>query len=327
MLTERPAILDVDQASDTDRTPRVVWEDTPCPLCQRDQASLLLEAPDPTPTDGNGLWFAVVRCAYCELTYTNPRPTASTITHFYPADYRPHRRPRKMADSRGPRPLLARVLGRPCNERRGTLPWHGAGRLLDFGCGGGHFLKRMADRGWSVTGLDAAVGAVRRIQDDLGLQALVGSLPHPDLKPCTFDVITMWHSLEHVHDPLAILREAYRLLVPGGRLVVATPNIESLPYYWFGQSWFGLDLPRHLTHFTPQTLLAMLQTAGFEVNRVRMLRHSDWLRSSARIALSQGRGNWKARCMTWKPIAKLVAWGCYAVGLSDCMMTIAQRPL
>jgi 2-polyprenyl-3-methyl-5-hydroxy-6-metoxy-1,4-benzoquinol methylase len=287
---------------------------------------VVLEAPDATPADGDGLWFAVVRCAHCGLMFTNPRPTPATIGRFYPADYRPHRRPRKMEQSRAARPLWSHLFGRPCNERRGTLPWHGLGRLLDFGCGGGQFLKRMADQGWQVTGLDAAVGAVRRVQEELGLKALAGSLPHADLSPCSFDVVTMWHSLEHVHRPLAILREAFRLLVPGGKLVVATPNIESLPFHWFGQSWFGLDLPRHLTHFTPKTLRDTLATAGFVVESVRMLRHSDWLRSSAKLAVSQRRGGTLAKVLRWKPAAKAVAWGCYALGMSDCMMAVAHRP-
>jgi SAM-dependent methyltransferase len=327
MLTERAAVLDADPEP-TNTTPRTLaWEETACLLCGYDEPKLLLEAPDPVPADGGGLWFAVVRCGHCGLTYTNPRPTPHTISRFYPADYRPHRRPRHMGDSRSPRPFLSRLLGRPCNERRGTLPWHGSGRLLDFGCGGGGFLKRMADRGWQVIGLDAAVGAVRRVQEELGLQALVGSLPHDDLTPCSFDVVTMWHSLEHVHDPLAILREAYQLLVPGGKLVVATPNIESLPFRWFGPSWFGLDLPRHLTHFTPKTLASMLQTAGYRVDGVRQLRHSDWLRSSANLAVRQGRGGLRAKVLTWKPAAKLVALGCYAAGLSDCMMAVASRPV
>ena len=319
--TAEPAAADT--AADR---PAVAWDDSPCPLCGRDDARPVLEAPDAAPADGPSLWFAVVRCEHCGLAYTNPRPTPSTIAAFYPPDYRPHRRPRKMEQSRSARPLWTRLFGRPCNERRGTLPWHGAGRLLDFGCGGGGFLKRMADRGWQVIGLDAAVGAVRRVQEELGLKALVGSLPHPDLQPGSFDVVTMWHSLEHVHRPLAILREAYQLLVPGGRLVVATPNLESLPFYWFGQSWFGLDLPRHLTHFTPKTLREMLQTAGYRVESVRMLRHSDWLRSSAKLAVRQGHGGAWTNLLQWKPAAKVVAWGCYAAGLSDCMMAVAERP-
>jgi SAM-dependent methyltransferase len=325
MMTPRTAAANPDTETNPGR-PHVAWQDSPCPLCGRADAALVLEAPDAVPTAGQGLWFAVVRCEHCGTAYTNPRPSPATIAPFYPPNYHPHRRPRKMRQSRPVGSLRSRLLGRPCLERRGVLPWPGPGRLLDFGCGGGTFLKRMADHGWKVTGLDAAVGAVRRVQEELGLMALVGSLPHPDLRPCSFDVVTMWHSLEHVHRPLTILREAFKLLVPGGKLIVAAPNIESLPFYWFGPSWFGLDLPRHLTHLTPKTLTATLQTAGFRVERIRMLRHADWLRSSARLATGQNRGGPWARLLRWKPAAKVVAWACYASGMSDCMMAVAERP-
>jgi SAM-dependent methyltransferase len=305
--------------------PAVAWDATPCPLCGRDDAELVLEAQDPAPTTGPGLLFAVVRCRACGIWYTNPRPDARSIGAFYPSDYSPHRRPRKMRLAKS-RSLFGRFSGRSCPERRGDLPWHGQGRLLDFGCGGGGFLKRMADQGWKVTGLDAAVGAVRRVQDEFGLRALVGSLPHPDLQPCSFDVLSMWHSLEHVHDPLAILREAYQLLVPGGKLIVACPNIDGLPFRWFGSAWFGLDLPRHMVHFTPRTLTEMLTAAGFYPGRVRQVRHSDWLRSSAKTAAARGEAAGWQRALTWKPLAKAVAWGVYLLGGSDCVMTVATKP-
>lgn len=303
----------------------VAWDETHCPLCGHVDADCIQEAQDPTPAEGDGLWFAVVQCRHCSLRYTNPRPDAACIGRFYPGDYKPHRRPRKM-DADRPSSWWGRLSGRSV-ERRGELPWEGPpGRLLDFGCGGGSFLKRMAERGWHVTGLDAAVGAVREVQESLGLTALVGSLPHEGLAPASFEVVTMWHSLEHVHDPLAILAEAYRLLTPGGKLIVACPNIDSWPFRWFGPAWFGLDLPRHLVHFTPKTLTDAMESSGFRVESVRPIRHGDWLRSSAKLAMKKGTANLWHRPLAWKPMAKLGAWLTYLAGQSDCMIAVARRP-
>ncbi len=312
----------------------IVWEDTPCPLCGSEENVARLEAADPTSTyepeslSGRRYRFLVVRCISCGLTYTNPRPDASCIHRFYPSDYKPHRRPAQLERATRPQARIwERVLGRRCRERRGILPWNGTGRLLDFGCGSGSYLKRMANLGWDVVGLDAAVGAVRQVQEALGLPALVGSLPHSELKPCSFEIITMWHSLEHVHEPLAVLREAYRLLVPGGKLIVAAPNMDSWAFRHFGPAWFGLDLPRHLTHFTPTTLMLTLQTAGLRIEEVRAIRHSDWLRASAKLATkTQSHSGWLNRILTWKPAARIAAWTNYQMNSADCMIAVAERP-
>ncbi len=320
-MLPRAAVAD----SPADAAPGLRWDDSPCPLCTAADDEPLFEAADPTPTPGEtARRFLVVRCKQCRLVYTNPRPDADEIHRFYPADYRPHR-PRKHTHARKPHPF-ERLLGRPTAERRGALPWPGVGRMLDFGCGGGSFLKRMADEGWAVTGLDNSPAAVRAVTKDLNLRAFVGSLPHPELTPSSFEVITMWHSLEHVHDPLAVLREAYHLLVPGGRLVVACPNIDSWAFRRYAESWFGLDLPRHLTHFTPTTLGMMLQTAGLRVLETRGVRHSDWLRASARMAAGTPLADWLDKLFLWKPAAKLAAWLAYTLGQSDCMLAVAERP-
>jgi 2-polyprenyl-3-methyl-5-hydroxy-6-metoxy-1,4-benzoquinol methylase len=306
--------------------PPVQWDDAPCPLCGAADAAITMEAKDHAASRGPGLMFPIVQCRVCQLAYTNPRPDQESIAGFYPDDYRPHRRPRKM---REPRPSRWRswLTGRNAPERRGDLEWVGRGRLLDFGCGGGSFLRRMADRGWSVTGLDASVGAVARVREELGLNVLMGSLPHPELKPCSFDVVTMWHSLEHVHEPVSVLRDTFDLLVPGGKLIVACPNRDSWPAKWFGSNWFGLDVPRHVTHFTPATLHETLSVAGFTVESQRLIRHSDWLRSSAKIAARDPDFPIWSAPLRWKPLAKAVAWVTYLAGRSDCMMAVARRPM
>lgn len=298
----------------------LIWDEAPCPLCGREESEIVLEAQD--PSSESGLIFSVVRCRDCGLKYTNPRPHVDCIGRFYPSDYKPHR---KRPKPPGRPSRLAWLTGHDCPERRGELPMP-PGRLLDFGCGSGAFLARMADRGWHVTGLDASPDAVNCVKSIWNLPAFVGSLPHPDLEPGSFDAITMWHSLEHVHEPLDVLRAAFQLLVPGGMLLVACPNIDGLPAKWFGPDWFGLDLPRHLTHFDRQTLAEMLTVAGFRVESLRGVKHSDWIRSSARLAQLRCRAGQLQKTLIWKPMAKLVAWITYAIGSCDSLLVLAKRP-
>lgn len=302
----------------------LVWEEPNCLLCGSRRWHPLLEAPDNLAGSG-GLWFAVVKCQDCGLCFTNPRPDAQSIGRFYPAGYWPQRAPGPdlTGDNQG-RPL--RRWCRPWKERR-LLSRHRHGRLLDFGCGEGAFLDRMDRNGWDVTGLDAFPAPVHRIRARLGLPVLVGTLPHPQLRPASFDVITMWQSLEHVHYPREVLQEAHDLLAPGGKLLVAVPNIESVPFAWFGQSWFGLDLPRHLTHFSPVTLRWMLERTGFRVGPVRMIRQSGWMRASAHIASQGGRklrSDW-LRLFRNKHVSRLGTWYTYFTQQCDCLMVTAER--
>jgi 2-polyprenyl-3-methyl-5-hydroxy-6-metoxy-1,4-benzoquinol methylase len=294
-------------------------------LCGRDECDIRAEATDPTPAAGPGLRFAIVQCRHCDLIYTNPRPTEVTIGRFYPADYRPHA-PRGKRAVRLPSRFWSRLFGRPCPERRGRLPLVGGGRLLDFGCGGGSYLRRMSHLGWRVTGLDASPRAVEQVRDELACDVYQGTLPHSDLAAGSFDVITMWQSLEHVHRPMEVLRSAYELLRPGGKIFVAVPNIAGLPATWFGENWFGLDLPRHLTHFTPGTLARMLLAAGFRVESTRGLVHYHWLRSSASRAVQSGEASYLQRLLRFRLMARVTAWSCYALGRADCLVATAKRP-
>jgi SAM-dependent methyltransferase len=319
MLVNRPA-----STVEPDTHTGVTWEETPCLLCGRDETDVLTEAADPLPPAGEGLRFAVTQCRHCGLAYTNPRPTADSIGRFYPSDYEPHA-PRVGFKTRRPSRFWSRIIGRPCPERRGLLPWAGTGRLLDFGCGGGSYLKRMADFGWRVTGLDVSPRVVRTLRHELGFDAHLGTLPHNDLSPGSFDVITMWQALEHVHQPLEVLRAAYELLIPGGKLIVAVPNFDGIPSRWFREHWFGLDLPRHLTHFSPWTLREMLSAGGFRVESIRGIVHADWLRTSAARA-AEAQGSRFGRLLRWKPASRVAAWLCYALGRSECLVAVAERP-
>jgi 2-polyprenyl-3-methyl-5-hydroxy-6-metoxy-1,4-benzoquinol methylase len=232
-----------------------------------------------------GMRCNVVCCRDCGLTYTNPRPTADTIHRFY-EDYEPHRDFGLSAGdmARAPRRFRRPPFWKPYHPQKHGLPLVGQGRLLDFGCGAGAFLQRMQRQGWQVTGMDFSPEVCDEIRSRLHLRALPGTLPHPELSPESFDAITMWHSLEHVHGPREVLAHAWRLLSPGGKLLIGVPNVQSGPRRWFGGAWYGWSLPHHLTHFAPRTLQEMVRQAGFEIERLMLPGNTFWLRRSAEAA-------------------------------------------
>lgn len=178
-----------------------------------------------------------------------------------------------------------------------------------------------------MTGLDFSPNAVKYIVESLGLPCLQGTLPHPDLRPESVEVVTMWSSLEHVHQPLETLRQVHRLLVPGGRLIVSVPNIRSLPFRWFGAAWFGLDLPRHLTHFSVPTLRLMLEQAGFNVTDVRMSWHSEWTQTSAKTAVQGGLAPFWLGWFQSRRLASLLGRYCLWTRQTDDIVLMATKPV
>lgn len=137
------------------------------------------------------------------------------------------------------------------------------GRLIDVGCGNGDFLARMRGLGWIVEGSEVDPKAVERARERHGLTVRLGPLEELRLEGDLFDAITMNHVIEHVHDPISLLRECLRILRPGGRVVLATPNINSAGHRWFQRHWSHLDPPRHLHLFTKETLRECVLRAGF----------------------------------------------------------------
>jgi SAM-dependent methyltransferase len=303
--------------------PVVAWEDVPCPLCIGRNSTPIIEAQD-IHAGPEGLWFVVVQCDSCGTCFTNPRPDPASIGQFYTANYSPHQKHHQPATPKRWNPLRF-LKGKPRVEKR-PIPWHGQGRLLDFGCGSGAYMLQMRRLGWKVAGLDTSIRMVERIRDELGLPAFAGSLPHLDLEPESFDVITMWHALEHVHDPMRILREARNLLAPGGKLVIAVPNIDSLAFRWFGRDWFALELPRHLTHFTPNSLLQMLQRCGLATEPIEFVRHADWMRTAARRVSAK-----KSHIPFWQWLLQFhipsnaVAWYSFMTAQTDCILAVGHR--
>jgi len=265
-----------------------------CPICGDQRRSVLYEKlTDRVHYCAPGTW-KLVRCDNCGSAYLNPRPVPVSIWRAY-TRYYTHGTTAQNLDTENltVRKRLRRVLQNGyINLRYGTslrpatifgtvvapllglkraidyslrdLPWGSndrGGSLLDIGCGNGDYLRIAAQIGWQVTGLDPDPQAAAL---DSGLNVRKGGLPETGLPAEAFDMITLNHVVEHLHDPVASLREVFRLLKPGGRVWIATPNLESYSHLRFQENWIGLQAPGHLVLFNHRSMAQVLNTAGFE---------------------------------------------------------------
>lgn len=139
------------------------------------------------------------------------------------------------------------------------------GRLLDVGCGDGGFLFGMKKKGWEVQGVDFDPKAIENAKKLYGLDLKTGDLKGARFPEKSFDAITLHHVIEHVPDPVEEFSECWRLLKPGGLIVALTPNVTSLGHAEFGRYWRGLEIPRHLHLFSPNSLRRCAEKAGLKV--------------------------------------------------------------
>jgi 2-polyprenyl-3-methyl-5-hydroxy-6-metoxy-1,4-benzoquinol methylase len=139
----------------------------------------------------------------------------------------------------------------------------GAGRLLDVGCGTGEFLEAVRRGGWQVDGLERDEKASTWARENYGLSVRTGNVQDIPGDAGPFDVITMWHVVEHLYDPAGVVRRLLSLLEKDGFLLIAVPNIGGIDAMVYGANWIALDTPRHVNHFTADTLTRLLTDAGF----------------------------------------------------------------
>ncbi len=225
------------------------------------------------------------RCHRCGLMWLDPRPVPEAVSALY-VNYFTH-----VLEARVPRNLnqaakaavLSASFGYSELSRHRWVGWvlsrsrlvrdavglsvrmldgRRRGRLLDVGCGNGDFLAAMRDLGWSVSGIDFDREAVAVAREKLGLDVRVADLHAASFPDDSFDAVTLHHVLEHLEDPVGALRECARVLKPGGRLVVVTPNGQALGRRLFQALWFPLDPPRHIHLFSVKTLVWVALTAG-----------------------------------------------------------------
>ena len=143
------------------------------------------------------------------------------------------------------------------------------GPLLDVGCGGALFGRLMADRAIGFSDWIIRGRRLRSRGHRIGVPVVAGIFSSAPFPNDFFAAITMFHVLEHLYDPAAYLQAAWRLLKPGGRLIVQVPNASSWQFLFFGEHWNGLDVPRHLINFRAHDLQVLLENCGFKLLRTK----------------------------------------------------------
>ena len=239
-------------------TPR--WEETTCDWCGTNESELLFEGPDRL-MHLPGL-FRMVRCRRCGLMRQTPRLAWESLKDYYPEDYVSH-----IPLIREEPSLLRRIDRRygMWKQVRAVEEFQRGGRLLDVGCGTGIFLEEILRNGrWQVVGIEPTERAATYARSALQVEIHQGLFSEVALPDNSFDVITLWHVLEHLDHPIADLRHAHQLLKENGWLIFAIPNIDGLEAHIFGSYWVGWDLPRHLYQFPHSTLRTILTTLGFD---------------------------------------------------------------
>jgi len=234
-----------------------------CGLCGSTEYRFLFNGKD--RLHGKSGLFSYVICNRCGLVYMNPQISMNDLSDFYPSDYDPHQsktgKPNQSRKKMRKKNLLPEYILRSLNEN--TV-------LLDVGCGNGRFLdevKKLTNT--QVCGLDISKVAVQTAKENFGLDIFQGSITEAPFEDGSFDLITAWQYLEHVPRPLEVLQKFQQLLKPNGICIISTPNFNSMNAKIFKDKWFGLDCPRHLYIYTPDTINELLEKAGLVVAEVR----------------------------------------------------------
>ncbi|MRG91860.1 class I SAM-dependent methyltransferase [Polyangium spumosum] len=238
-------------------------EDNACPGCGGRDADFLLEAED--DLTGKPGRFRFVRCRACGLAHQRPRIVQADIGAYYDSEYIAHRKKKDWGvftplyewGMNGHDRRKVELCGRYVPLRRGM-------RVLDIGCAVGSFLQMLRKGyGAAVTGVDFKDLRGHPLLE--GVDFRVGVLADVDFGETRFDLITMWHFLEHDYEPLQTLERARGLLAPGGRIVVEVPRLDSTTFRLFKDRWPGLQAPQHTVLFDWSTLRAMCQKSGLSI--------------------------------------------------------------
>jgi 2-polyprenyl-3-methyl-5-hydroxy-6-metoxy-1,4-benzoquinol methylase len=237
-----------------------------CPWCGSEKAQINLWLKDEFLTKED---FHICECLNCGLLYTMPRPDIDKIGAYYKSEaYYSHQENKK-----GFIPKVYERVKSINLKHKYRLATNGMqpGKLLDIGCGVGDFLHTAEMHGWECIGVepseDAKAIAQKRMKGKIIVSEELEGFPDG-----AFDVITMWHVLEHVDDLKWQIAQLQRLVKPSGRVVIAVPNYKSYDGQFYKEHWAAYDVPRHLNHFNRITLSKIFKTSGLELVKMDKLK-------------------------------------------------------
>jgi ubiquinone/menaquinone biosynthesis C-methylase UbiE len=230
-----------------------------CNFCGPNSTEIVQKAEDP---------FRVVKCKTCGLVFTHPQPDKGSIEEHYQEDYYKEWLEKQMKRRI---PMWKKRL-------KELLKYKKNGRLLDVGFGSGTFLRLAKENGFEVNGTEISEYACRYVKDHYGIDVFRGDLEEARFPSDNFDVVTLWHALEHLPDPRSTLEEIHRILKKDGLLVVAVPNLNNFItriLYFLAKGkklkLFSINAKElHLWHFSPHSLSRMLQETGYGVMKIKL---------------------------------------------------------
>jgi 2-polyprenyl-3-methyl-5-hydroxy-6-metoxy-1,4-benzoquinol methylase len=245
---------------------------TSCPVCGSADLHYKLKALDQTVSKKE---FEIWQCSNCTLRLTQDVPDINSIGQYYQSDnYISHTNTKKGLINSLYHLVRELTLS---NKRRLILSLTGLknGKLLDVGAGTGSFAGFMKKHGWNVTGLEPDEQARQQAQTINNIQ-LIGPENFYLLPEESFDVITMWHVLEHVHDLHDYLTQLKKLIKPQGKIFIAVPNYTSFDASFYKNYWAAYDVPRHLYHFSPLSLKKLFNEHDFELQSTRAMPYDSF---------------------------------------------------
>ena len=267
--------------------------------------------------------FRLVSCTNCGLVYVINPPDAQFLEKLYSSDGNNYH-----AELRDPAsPQYQRIARIAANHLAFVRRVTGSGNLVDIGCSTGQFLGLAKGAGFACGGIEFSRESADYVTAQTGLPVERGSIHDSQLAAESCDVLTMFDVIEHVTDPLSDLAAAYRLLRPGGWLVLSTPNIDGLfpkASYTLANVlnyWPHPEAPHHLYQFSVKTLSALVEKAGFEVGLVEHC-NIDLAYSFGTLSTLMRMPKRLAYAMVFSPLAKLGPW----VGRGDWFYMAVRKP-